>query len=456
MVSSSSLTYSPYQQAIFAAVNGKDNLMIEAVAGSGKTTTLVDCLKLLNPMDTVLFLAFNKAIVEDLTDRVPPNVDVKTFHGLGYAAIRKDRSVKVNNFYRRDIIKDVLGREYRKGYDTANRLISLFKATMAPLEDIIEEYDLTLPKQFSISQMHSIVAVSCEVRSSIDFDDMLYQPVVQGYDFPSYDYVFVDEAQDLSPIQVSMLKLLGKPRYICVGDRHQAIYGFRGAQSDAIPELINALNCKTLPLSISYRCPSAVVEEARKLVPHIESFRDGGEVLYDPYPEYRSDDLVLCRCTVPLVRECLRCLKRGQIAHVVGQQEDLEYAWGQIEEKGWDCKSYLKGNKKLQWEDMLETLRVLLTYDSNIKRAIKDVFGGKEGVTFMTVHRSKGLEADRVFILCPELLPHPRSNDQQQERNLHYVAITRAKKQLIYVQDPQTATVPQDESVRFREDYWGQ
>lgn len=103
---------SKYQSAIFDFIaKSHGNLLIEAVAGSGKTTTIVESLKLLGDVSSILFLAFNKSIAEELTKRVPKNVQAKTFHSVCYGAIRKalGHSPKIESNKSRQILKNSLG-----------------------------------------------------------------------------------------------------------------------------------------------------------------------------------------------------------------------------------------------------------------------------------------------------------------------------------------------------------
>ena len=78
-----------YQEAIFDFIqNGTGNCVIDAVAGSGKTSTIVKALKMIPSDKKVIFVAFNKSIVNELISRVPKNVEVKTMHSFGFGAVR--------------------------------------------------------------------------------------------------------------------------------------------------------------------------------------------------------------------------------------------------------------------------------------------------------------------------------------------------------------------------------
>lgn len=433
------LLFSDYQIRIFDEIRSSNrNVMVEAVAGSGKTTTIIEALKIINPMDRVLFLAFNKKIVTDIQAKTTR--DVSTFHSLGFSAIRKQRRTRVQN-YMYGLVKKHFGNNLPKAIYYCKKIVGLYKATRADIQELEEFYNLERPEfQGFEERFADFFEEAISNRPTIEFDDMLYEPVVNEYEFTKYDVVFIDEAQDLSPIQLDMLKLMKARRYVFVGDRYQSIYGFRGAQVDSIPQIIQEFECVCLPLSISYRCPEAIVKRAQMIVPHIEFLKEGGEVIWEKQ-QPKEGDLVLCRCTAPLVKECLNSIRRGVKAHVVGQEQDLQRAWDEVKDHGINeyrsiVQEKYKGSRLAEWMDTLDVLEALSEYDPNVENAISSVFGHTLGITFMTIHRSKGLEADNVFILEPELLPHPMARsswERQQENNLHYVAITRALKKLCYM-----------------------
>ena len=89
-----------------------------------------------------------------------------------------------------------------------------------------------------------------------NFDDLLYLAVKDGISLPKFDFIFVDEAQDTNAIQRALLRKIMKKtsRVVVVGDPAQAIYGFRGADSESMNLIAEEFDCKRLPLSISCRC----------------------------------------------------------------------------------------------------------------------------------------------------------------------------------------------------------
>jgi hypothetical protein len=213
-----------------------------------------------------------------------------------------------------------------------------------------------------------------------------------------------------------------------------------------------------------------VIAEARTIVPHIEAPADNpkGEGLVETVstPEFvkgvRDGDFVLCRTTAPLVKRCLeqiglrrkavvkgRDIGQGLIALVeqlapspntpVGTFLEMiaQYRATQLEKLG----AAGRETEAQMVEDRCDTLEVLalgLDRTIDVTRRIDEVFSDADcpGITFCTVHRSKGLEADRIWILRPDLMPHPKSKQDwqvTQEWNLKYVAITRAMRELRFI-----------------------
>jgi hypothetical protein len=228
-----------------------------------------------------------------------------------------------------------------------------------------------------------------------------------------------------------------------------------------------------LPLSICYRCSHAVLEMARKLVPDIEDREgvDEGKVLAHNPETYSNTmvsltngDMVICRVNAPLVSGALACIARGVPAYVQGK--DIGYsvkvfirqAFGVRRSKevapvsipefiakvtlyateqadkakaaGYDTKAIGYEDKRSTAEALVSGMTGTITL-ADVEARIDAVFNDDaEGVKFSTVHRAKGAEADRVVILAPELIPHPMAKSataREQEKNIHYVALTRAK-----------------------------
>jgi len=506
---------SKFQQGIFDFIaGGQGNAIIEAVAGSGKTTTILQSLGLIDPRNEVVFLAFNTKIAKELAAKVPGHVKAMTFNGLGHRAcmkalgnvglnadklagiwfkMREANEINEGDFkYMSYPVKRLVDLARSVGIVPNNlkaelKLISLTEDTDEIWMALIEEYELTqgtpqMSDDLIFQANMKLVNFSREVlrraillRSEIDFGDQLYLPVIFNWPFPQYDYVFVDEAQDVSLIQRIMLSkcLKQSGRLVAVGDPYQAIYGFRGADFHALSNIAKLFNCKSLPLSICYRCAKSVVREAQRVVPHIEHHESSPEGEIVELGDYRnvqfdskSNDMIICRANVPLIRLAYSLIGRKIPCKIVGRdigknlstliRKFRAYSIEDLENKlnAWKDKEITKLLSKdpdadtSKIDDKFDAIMVFIdscganTVDE-LLRSIESLFedGKRDGyVTLSTIHKAKGLEADRVYILDRWMLPKFEGATTRagldQNTNCLYVAITRAKKQLMYIETP--------------------
>lgn len=333
-----------FQIRIFDFVkSGVGSAIIQAVAGSGKTTTIVKALELIPNHFSILFLAFNKSIAEELKSRVPSHVIAKTFHSLGMAAWLKfaGRNIKVEGSKVRFILFDLLNKREGEMYGTfVCKLVGLAKnAGMGYLiqdtdeswSNLINHFDLQLDhEEAEEGRAIEIAREALQISNGqgkriIDWDDMLYLPLINNVAFSQFDVVMVDESQDTNLVQQAILKRVVKPvtgRLIAVGDENQAIYGFRGADAAAMNTLKEAFNCVPLALSICYRSAKSIIALAQKYVPHIQSADDAPEGKVETLSTFspkmfKSTDAILCRNTAPLI-QLAYALIRGYYAGQIG------------------------------------------------------------------------------------------------------------------------------------------
>ena len=485
---------SEYQKDIYEFVKqGRGNLVVQATAGSGKTTVLVELSKMIST-NSVLFVAFNKHIVSELEKRLPINYKVKTSHSIGYKALFGWKHKKyniVNNKYWKiccEKAKDILGSSPSKDQPTVFSLASQLEKVsnfsrmnlinpknMTAVMEMIKEFNLEVSEYQTVLNFLPYIIeegnMQAEYAAKIDFTDMLYLPM--HYDLPitQYEFVLADEIQDFNECQVRLLsKCLGNGgRFIGVGDPNQGIYSFAGAGSESIQKITEAMEAKELPLSICYRCPRSHIKLAKKIVPTIESAPDAEDGVIEKVNKkelalhIREGDLVLCRTTAPLVSLCIELIAYRIPARVkgrdVGKQltavvEEISqvYPW---ERFGTGLEAYHSNQQlKLQQRDNNEqALEALADRVSSIQvcyemfkassyqsmtAEIEAIFSDeRSSVWLSTVHRAKGLESDRVFILKPEKLPfiwkNQSAKELAQEFNVKFVALTRAKKELYFV-----------------------
>lgn len=470
--------WSPLQAAIFEEIShAETNILIQAVAGSGKTTTLIEALRY--APGSALFMAFNKSIAEDIRGKAPKG-DVKTLNALGHALWRANLpSAKIDFDKLKKIVSKIMPEgDYREWGYQVQRMVGMAKNSAVDIDGSWDEMNV-LEAMLEIADANDNLPIGKENDAAIfatraffesrmdtstfDFDDQLYMPLFRKWEYPRYANVFIDECQDLSPIQHLMLEEFrtNGSRIVAVGDRHQAIYGFRGADVRSMDNLKDRFGMLELPLSISYRCSQNVVKEAQQYCPTIEwrdnapeghvGFRSDIDRHEDPYLFTR--ELVLCRNNAPLFRAILRHVREKSPCRVLSNFLDsfqgfirnfkcTDTATLLKKLEKWEERAIEKANnhrgKIAQIQDKIETIRLLCGNSRNVSDVlllVKRLGEGTSGPTFSTIHKAKGLEADSVYIIRPDLVPSPyaeRDDAKKQEENLAYVGITRAKETLIY------------------------
>jgi DNA helicase-2/ATP-dependent DNA helicase PcrA len=211
------------------------------------------------------------------------------------------------------------GRQHHRGLDRVNKidaslaphasvicqLVSLAKQNGVGIEgqghiddtsiweDIVEHFDL-FDEEPLAKKADALIELAIEVLKEsnkdseiIDFDDMIYLPLLYRIRFFQYDNVWIDEAQDTNTVRRLLAACLMKPRarLFAVGDPHQAIYGFTGADNDSIDIIKQDFNAKEMPLTVTYRCPKSVVKFAQSWVSHIQAHESApdGEISLETF-----------------------------------------------------------------------------------------------------------------------------------------------------------------------------
>lgn len=459
--------WSNYQKKIFLDIaKGTGNTVVIARAGSGKTSTIVEGFKFIPRGKKTLMIAFNKNIAEELKTKAPSYVDCLTMHSLGFRAIKLVfGTVQLDNRKMSVIFETMIGDDWDLNMQLC-KCASLCKGflwdTPAKITELIEKFGIDtgdLDQEVFIKHVIKSLALSKAQKNIIDFDDMIWFPFIYRMNVGKFDYVFIDEAQDLNAGQIAMSLSACKPegRIIAVGDPAQSIYQFRGADSEAIPNIIEKTKAKTLPLSVSYRCPKSVIALAQQIVPDIEYSPDAkeGSVNYmlvdDLLKSVKAGDFVLSRTNAPLVKYCMSLLKNGIPANIQGRDIGANLIYFIKKSKCKTIESLVKYIEK--WKkneiarltlekkdtescsDKAETLSNLcedITTIKELKSRIEALFDDTDNhkkVIFSTTHKAKGLERDRVFMLSWTY----RKGAGGEEDNLWYVAVTRAKKELYMV-----------------------
>lgn len=470
------MEWSQYQKDIFeAVVNSEKHLMITARAGSGKTTTIVTAMDLTQDPSRAL-VAHNKHIAEELKQRT--TADVRTLHSMGFQTLRDHMRQTINvstgkgHSIARKVVQDRVKlpttkeeqKHHRQLPDKVKRLASLIKATgvaeIWEVEDLVWEHNL-YTEMYSARVLADLAIESCERslndKQNIDYDDMLYFPKKFNFLPRPYRVVAVDESQDLNKAQLWLIANAAQ-RLILVGDRQQAIYDWRGSDSKMLDLVAAKLKATLLPLSITYRCASSIVDHVKKLYPALSDFqaRDDapeGQVSYvsDTQLDPAAGDFVLCRWNAPLVKQAMKLMLRGDKVCLVGRgmAKRLQAVFAPCKEETqlgilqWISRSeakeidFLKKEGRLSQiatvQDKFGILRNIAKSGRDVRRTVGSLFtdvSDSNAIILSTIHRAKGLEADRVWLLEDGFI---KPGVSEAEDNAQYVGITRAKTDLFRV-----------------------
>lgn len=522
----SKFTPSKYQKDIFNFIlKDERNAVISAVAGSGKTTTLLKALDIIPEDKTVLFLAFNKSIAEELERRVPQdkkNIFVKTVHGYGYSVLRQKNDPKMDDKKYRKLLWSIIhflnGKDENSilsyGFDAkhqkyiqeiskllpdentdANKFVSdvLSLCNLARLH--LVNFDIKPIGVGEINKLSQIHSISNEDNESIvawylsnlgiyydriiDYTDMVSLPIILNLESEKYDFVFIDECQDLNTCQRLLMQKAIKPdggRFIAVGDPKQAIYAFAGADHESYQKLKQIPNTIELPLSFTYRVAPQILNLVKHINPAIiaHTRNKPGQVIENfSYKDIQDGDMVLCRNTFPVVALCVKLLSEGKKSYIIGsdiglslknmisscKREREEFNMNNVlcrllKEKEKMIEKIMSNHNMKKSEAMEDSQVIIFSEKIQVIEAISSgiddpnvviekidaIFSDKEktGICLSNIHKAKGLEADRVFIIHQDLIPSKYASlpwELEQEKNLEYVAYTRAKTTLGFVND---------------------
>jgi DNA helicase-2/ATP-dependent DNA helicase PcrA len=322
---------SEYQKLIFKFITeGVGNAVVNAKAGSGKTTTLVEAMKLVSPKQKVLFVAFNKAIEQDLSEKLEDygNVTVKTYHSLGFAIVReclgKYAKFEINEHKYTAYINNNIESLCPESANLNRSDMRVFKSNLKQLVDFARYNLAQSPDEMSdLCTKYGITPIlnECDIIpailewgkmniQTIDYGDMIWLCIERDlitYNH-KYDFIFIDEAQDSSIMQQELIKKCYKrgTRFVAIGDDFQCINAFAGADQEAFKKFQSEPNTITLDLPITYRCPKNIVNYVREAtgvdIIAAEHAIDG-EIKYEVNPfQPKDNDMVLCRNTAHLVK----------------------------------------------------------------------------------------------------------------------------------------------------------
>lgn len=558
------MNFTEEQKRIFQFVEKENGHgIIDAVAGAGKTTTIMECANFISNKSSILFCAFNNSIANEIEKKFRKrglnDVTVKTIHALGRNILQANnntgRPITLENKKYRELLKnkdlqesmlphvetilEINGFEKNSLDDRKDfARINLSNRIAERLLDINQKFRSTLTKENIVDfetmvihygifneieaanrnfkkelneyfECHKMLLEAGNALSKntmvIDYTDMLYLPYKWNQSPTNkYDFLFIDECQDLSLSQLAVATKYGKStgRILAVGDPRQSIYGFTGADIESFETVKEMTKAKQLPLTTCFRCPKKVIEMAKEIRADIVGNKtDEGIINSIPFAEVvtlaKPGDLIISRLRAPLVimvfsfidknikvqiheeevkeiiNEIKSIFKQNElnvlISNLPGEfssiKSDVTNRWRWIIEKNaeriidsTERKLYIDNEKKYletrleflhkkyeQWKNDCNTL-------SEILERVKDFISATDNpIKLSTIHRAKGLENDRVFILNYDELPFFRLQqkdwEKTQELNLKYVAITRALKELFLIEKKEIQKIEAEESL---------
>ena len=502
--------YTEEQQRIISAASAKTgSALVQAGAGCAKTSTGKTAMQRIKVPG--LALAFNRKIADDLAKAMPRSFDARSFNALGHrawaGALKTQPKLDDRKLGR---IITQLAKGYKIELDSsqwsgAKRMVSLAQAAgLVPESDRDGDQSLVPDSRDQWEELGFQAGLSlddCKMlwelgRSAlvenikmaragvISFDDQIYCSSMLGGKFPKYPVIFVDEAQDLSPLNIKMLGqcMAQHARVFAVGDENQAIYAWRGASGTSMQDVrgLPAQNWSDYPLMTTFRCPKEVVKRQLWHVPEFRAWDespDGLVVEWDEgwswsqlqelIPQGAKEIAVICRNNAPIMSLALKLLRQGIGCFMLGRalgkglialakkiiaSDDTprDKCRGLIETWMVNEQSLAMANDR---EDRCETisdqgealLAVLEGAECDDARGLQSVlfrvFARESGqVCLSTIHRAKGLEWPLVMVLDSWRIPGKWAKKAakagntvplQQEWNLKYVAETRAQQTLV-------------------------
>lgn len=471
------------EQAAICASNAQV-IKVTAYAGTGKTSTLGGYAEV-NKRDRILYIAFNKAIQLEAASKFPAHVTCKTAHSIAYGVCGREYG-NVPNKLQGDMkpfhIQRFLGSSLAQIPVSAHhlyggRVIETVKNYLvsgdmelnpnhvsigaAPVE--IKHFDVRRILTDAKSIWNLMQDIKTEAPMLHDGYLKLYQ--LSGRRLP-YDAILFDEAQDTNPVTQAIVEAQ-QSRKVYVGDRHQAIYGFRGATNAM--EAIGADEHHYL--TGSFRFGDAVAEIANTILEvkneDVRLRGLGGQSVVRPLGAGEGYAFI-SRGNVAIFNRAVQCLSKNEPFSFVGDIKG--YRFDQIldvynlsvgqQVKDPFIRSFAGFDELAEYAEMIgdrevkSRCKVVGKYGADIPRLIEKIeknalppvitgdeaAGNSKRIVLTTGHKSKGLEFENVRLeddfmdLLDEegkIFDIKKASDAEiEEINIQYVAVTRAQKAL--------------------------
>ena len=460
------------EQKQFVTYSGDQSIILAATAGAGKTYSCVQRLKelLRRGVDPskIVFFSFTKAATEELQHRIGKDSEIKitTIHAFCLGILAKvGKFKKIATFY--DFIQwfqdkykpkpsatpdektfyyDTIGTLYEDA-DFLSSAIAAFKLQSADgIKSMVPSYINEYNKFLRESKSRDFSDMLIEVRDLLREDKWLKMFRNE------YDYIFVDEYQDTSTIQLQILLSLNAKYYYMIGDRNQSIYGYSGANCNKLEEMLKERReTLEMSLSVNFRSDMKIVENSNKYssLKAIANSKEEGFV----------DDKLLNS-----VDELVEILQFPEQVAVLVRTNDIikKIELMMLKRKipmryfnfitPTDLKNFNKGEVHATLKAKLTRLKDYFESDHEIMHFIERNKNSNKFVT--SIHKSKGREFDTCVVInsiAPTLLEQnpnfhklskkqvekitfdPYDEDNIEPRNIHYVAVSRSKHKLYFM-----------------------
>ncbi len=462
--------YTEEQQA-FVTYDGDKSIILAATAGAGKTYSCVQRLKelLKRGVDPskIIFFSFTKAATEELQVRIGNDaIKITTIHAFCLGILSKVGKYKqIATFY--DFIQWFQEKYKPKPSDSAETKDFFYSS----VSTLYEEADF-LSSSIAAFKLQSADGIKCKVpdyiveyntfmreRKSRDFSDMLIEvrdmfredkwlKMFRG----QYDYIFVDEYQDTSTIQLQILLSLNAKFYYMIGDRNQSIYGYSGANCTKLEEMLKQRRETTeMSLSVNFRSDKTIVENSNKFSSLKATANSQEDGFVDNNLMFKVDELVEILKLPEQVAVLVRTndiIKKLEMM-MLKRKMPIKY-FNFITPT--DIKNFNKGEIHQPLKNKLAKLKDYFESDNEIIHFIERNKSSNKFIT--TIHKSKGREFDTCVVvnsIAPSLLMQnpnyhklskkqlekisfdPDEEEDIEPRNIHYVAVSRSKHKLYFM-----------------------
>lgn len=461
------VTYSQEQARVIDCDD--DVIVVNAFAGAGKTTTAVGFADA-HRQERLLYLCLNRANAEEARRRFGSHVDCKTTHQLAWSALRSQVGDRLTRRWKPLLVKDQLGLPSNKMASITMRILQNFWGTSDV--EIDERHAQSVKDERRLSEVEFYTGINfarTAWRRMMDPTDRVQMPddaylkmfALRGPQL-AYDRIIFDEAQDANPVTMQIVAAQERAKLLCIGDRHQSIYQFRGAVN-AMDEFSRG-GATLMNLTQTWRFGPKIADLANLI---LSEFKGEKVPIRGMAADGQWDDkqfMMLARTNAELFRMAAHV--HGEGIHWIGGAENYRmdlvmdvyhlYSGSRAEIKDVNLQKFDSFVDYKNYADDAADgeARVLSSvveeFGHGTPDLIKQIFLNEvahakdASLVLTTAHKSKGLEHNCVRIaddfdvlqsLEEKLRSDPDASIPAQDINLLYVALTRAKHALSLNED---------------------